>query len=79
MNVNAPWSEHSWPILGLAIGNPLARGARSVILLVWVTPLLTLLSHLRYVGRLLGGDGNCPQKLWYVNTKNCYLAKKHSN
>ena len=22
-----------------------------------------------YVGVLLGGDGNCPQKLWYVNTK----------
>jgi hypothetical protein len=25
------------------------------------------LSCLRYVGVLLGGDGNCPQKLWYVN------------
>ncbi len=33
---------------------------------------------LRYVGILLGGDGNCPPKLWYVNTKN-YLAKKHGN
>jgi hypothetical protein len=32
------------------------------------------LSRLRYVGILLGGDGNCPQRLWYVNTKN-YLAK----
>jgi hypothetical protein len=40
-----------------------------------VTPQLTLLSRLRYVGVLLGGDGNGPQKLWYVNTKN-YLAKK---
>ncbi len=35
-----------------------------------VTPPLTLSSHLRYVGVLLGGDGNCPQKLRYVNTKN---------
>ncbi len=43
-----------------------------------VTPPLTLSSHLRYVGILLGGDSNCPQKLWYVNTKN-YLAKKHGN
>jgi hypothetical protein len=34
------------------------------------TPSLTLSSRLRYVGVLLGGDGNCPQKLWYVNTKN---------
>ncbi len=40
-----------------------------------VTPPLALLSHLRYVGILLGGDGKCPQKLWYVNTKN-YLANK---
>ena len=40
-----------------------------------VTPPLTLLSCLRYVGILLGGGGNCPQKLWYVNTKN-YLAKQ---
>jgi hypothetical protein len=39
-----------------------------------VTPPLTLSSHLRYVGVLLGGDGNFPQKLWYINTKN-YLAK----
>jgi hypothetical protein len=43
-----------------------------------VTPPLTLSSRLSYVGVLLGGDGNCPQKLWYVNTKN-YLAKKHGN
>ncbi len=43
-----------------------------------VTPPLTLSSRLRYVDILLGGDGNCPQKLWYVNTKN-YLAKKHGN
>jgi hypothetical protein len=43
-----------------------------------VTPPLTLSSRLRYVGVLLGGDGNCPQKLWYVNTKN-HLAKKHGN
>jgi hypothetical protein len=43
-----------------------------------VTPPLTLLSRLRYVGVLLGGDGNCPQKLWYVITRN-YLAKKHGN
>jgi hypothetical protein len=35
-----------------------------------VTPPLTLSSCLRYVGILLGGVGNCPQKLWYVNTKN---------
>jgi hypothetical protein len=35
-----------------------------------VTPPLTHSSGLRYVGVLLGGDGNCPQKLWYVNTKN---------
>jgi hypothetical protein len=28
-----------------------------------VTPPLTLLSCLRYVGVLLGGDGNCPQKI----------------
>jgi hypothetical protein len=35
-----------------------------------VTPPLTLSSCLRYVGILLGGDGNCPQKLCYVNTKN---------
>ncbi len=34
-----------------------------------VTPPLTLLLQLSYVGILLGGDGNCPQKLWYVNTK----------
>ncbi len=39
-----------------------------------VTPRLTLSSRLRYVSVLLGGDGNCPQKMWYVNTKN-YLAK----
>ncbi len=43
-----------------------------------VTPPLTLLSRLRYVGVLLGGDVKCPQNLWYVNTKN-YLAKKHGN
>jgi hypothetical protein len=43
-----------------------------------VTPPLTLSSRLRYVGILLGRDGNCPKKLWYVNTKNC-LAKKHGN
>jgi hypothetical protein len=43
-----------------------------------VTPPLTLSSYLRYVGVLLGRDGNCPQKLWYVNTKN-YLAKKNGN
>jgi hypothetical protein len=30
-----------------------------------VTPPLTLSSRLRYVGVLLGGDGNCPQKLLY--------------
>jgi hypothetical protein len=30
---------------------------------------------LMYVGVLLGEDGNCTQKLWYVNIKN-YLAKK---
>jgi hypothetical protein len=35
-------------------------------------------SRLRYVGMLLGGGGNCSQKLWYVNTTN-YLAKKHGN
>jgi hypothetical protein len=35
-----------------------------------VTPPLTLSSCLRYVGVLLGGDRNCPQKLWCVNTKN---------
>jgi hypothetical protein len=36
-----------------------------------VTPPLTLLSCLRYdVGVLLGGEGNCPPNLWYVNTKN---------
>jgi hypothetical protein len=35
-------------------------------------------SCLRYVGVLLGWDGNSPLKLWYVNTKN-YLAKKHGN
>ncbi len=29
-----------------------------------VTPPLTLSSRLRNVGVLLGGDGNCPQKLW---------------
>ncbi len=39
---------------------------------------LTLLSRLRYAGVLLGGDGNCPQKLWYVHSKS-YLAKKHGN
>jgi hypothetical protein len=43
-----------------------------------VTPPPTLLSRLRYVSVLLGRDGNYPQKLWYVNTKN-YLAKKHGN
>ncbi len=43
-----------------------------------VTPPLTLSSCLRYVGVLLGGEGNCLQKLWYVNTKN-YLAKKYGN
>ncbi len=43
-----------------------------------VIPPLTLLSRLRYVGILLGGNGNCPQKLCYVNTKH-YLAKKHGN
>jgi hypothetical protein len=43
-----------------------------------VTPPLTLSSCLRYVVVLSGGDGNCPQKMWYVNTKN-YLAKKHGN
>jgi hypothetical protein len=29
-----------------------------------VTPPLTLLSCLRYESVLLGGDGNCSQKLW---------------
>jgi hypothetical protein len=43
-----------------------------------VTPPLTLLSCLRYVGILFGGDSNCPQILWYVDTIN-YLAKKHGN
>ncbi len=43
-----------------------------------VTPPLTLSSRLKYVGVLLGGEGNCPQKLCNVNTKN-NLAKKHGN
>jgi hypothetical protein len=43
-----------------------------------VTPPLTLLSHLRYVGILLGGDGNCPQKI--VVCKYQKLAsKKHGS
>jgi hypothetical protein len=33
---------------------------------------------LKVCRHLLGGEDNCPQKLWYVNTKN-YLAKKHGN
>ncbi len=54
-----------------------------VVFFLWVgigkvTPLISLLSRLRYVGVLLGGDGNWPQILWYVNTKN-YLAKNYGN
>jgi hypothetical protein len=37
-----------------------------------------ILVMLEVCGILLGGDSNCPQKLWYVNTKT-YLAKKHGN
>jgi hypothetical protein len=63
------------PLLGTTTMNsPLSSSAWYTYICVGgigkVTPPLTLSSCLRYVGILLGGDGNCPQKLWYVNTKN---------
>jgi hypothetical protein len=47
-----------------------------------VTPPLTLLLRLRYVGLLLGVDGNCPQKLWYESRGNIqfqYFTLKYFN